>query len=114
MTKIRTYKKFTLVYNLEETDGKYLISIIKDGGGSEERSSYTVWGDERELKALLCRMWGCSVTPMSLKYILQDEGFLPQEVEESKLIHIPATIAKRKPISEVASDEMVKVLTGKA
>ena len=114
MTKIRTYKKFTLIYNLEQNDGKFLISIIKDSGESEESSSYTVWGDERELKALLCRMWGCSVTPMSLKYILQDEGFLPQEVDESKLIHIPATITKRKPINEVASNEMVKVLTGKA
>lgn len=113
MTKIRTFKKFTLFYNIEINDKGYTISITKESAEGREHSAFNVWGEERELKALLCRMWSCSVTPMSLRYILQDEGFLPQPVEEDKLIHISASITKRPPIRAVADKELTEALTGK-
>lgn len=89
------------------------MSITKSDEAGSENSAFIVCGDEMELKALLCRMWGCSVTPMSLRYILQDEGFLPQPIEDDSVTHIPAIITKRKPIKSVASKEIMLALTGK-
>ncbi len=114
MKKIRTFKKFTLVYSLEKTAQGFYVTISKDDRNGSEVSSYTVNGDEKELKALLCRMWGCSVTPMSLRYILQDEGFLPLPMEEDTIKRIPAVITKRQPIKNVADKELATILTGKA
>lgn len=113
MIKIRTFKKFTLTYSLERFEEGYVVSIMKDSPEGREISTYTVWGDEIELKALLCRMWGCSVTPISLRYILQDEGFLPQLVEEENIKHVPAVITKRQPITNIANEKLVLALTGK-
>ncbi|MBE6677954.1 MAG: hypothetical protein E7597_04080 [Ruminococcaceae bacterium] len=113
MTKIRTFKKFTLIYNMEKNADGYTVSIMKESVDGTETSAYTVWGDETELKALLCRMWGCSVTPMSLRYILQDEGFLPQIIEDDSIKRIPAAIVKRQPVKEIKNKELVLALTGK-
>lgn len=114
MIKIRTYKRFTLTYELTAENNAYLISITRSESDGTERSSFYVHGDERELKALLCRMWGCSVTPLSLKYILQDEGFLPIAIEtRERPIVIQPTIKKRLPLSEVADSDLVTALTGK-
>ncbi len=113
MTKVRTFKKFTLIYNMEKKTNGYTVTITKESSDGTETSAYTVWGDEIELKALLCRMWGCSVTPMSLRYILQDEGFLPQTIEEERIKRIPATITKRQPVKDIPNEELVLALTGK-
>jgi len=76
MTKFRTYKKYSLVYNLENNGAAYVISIEKSNANGVERSAYTVHGSEAELKSLLCRLWRCGVTPLSLVYILEDEGYI--------------------------------------
>lgn len=78
MKKFRTYKKYSLVYSLDKEEGVYRISIEKSTETGIEQSCYYVNGVEKELKALLCRLWSCGVTPMSLVYILEDEGYIPQ------------------------------------
>lgn len=79
MKKFRTYKKYSLVYSLDGNNGAYNISIEKTSQTGVESCSYTVNGAERDLKALVCRLWSCGVTPMSLVYILEDEGYIPAE-----------------------------------
>ena len=83
MKKFRTYKKYSLVYSLEKNDIGYNVSIQKCGENGTEISSYIVNGIEKELKALLCRLWSCGVTPMSLVYILEDEGYIPHDAVEN-------------------------------
>lgn len=80
MKKIRTYKNYTLIYELEKEEGEYVISVEKFCASGGEKSTYVVSGTECDLKSLVCRMWRCGVTPMSLVYILEDEGYLPKEV----------------------------------
>lgn len=95
MKKFRTYKKYTVIYQLEKEDMAYRISIEKDGVNGYESSSYVVNGKEKDLKALLCRLWACGVTPMSLVYILEDEGYIPCGAEEESEIK-SNKIVKRK------------------
>lgn len=85
MTKFRTYKKYSLVYNLANNGGTYVISIEKSNANGVEKCSYTVHGNESELKALLCRLWRCGVTPLSLQYILEDEGYITKECSDDNI-----------------------------
>ncbi len=83
MKKFRTYKNYTVVYDLERDGFGFIISIEKSGTAGIEKSSYFVHGKECEIKSLVCRLWRSGVTPMSLVYILEDEGYLPKPVSES-------------------------------
>ncbi len=96
MKKIRTYKKYTVVYELEKEGAAFRIAIEKNGLNGFENSSYVVNGEEKELKALLCRLWACGVTPMSLVYILEDEGYIPSSVDNDEVLIKTDKIVKRK------------------
>lgn len=98
MFKIRTFKQFTMFYELRKDNDGFIISIVKDSLSGTESSTFAVSGNENELAALLCRMWGCNAMPTSLRYILEDEGFLPKEVEETwELKEFKPRITKRPP-----------------
>lgn len=97
MKKFRTYKNYTLIYDLEREKGGFVISVEKSGLSGAEKSTYVVHGEECELKSLVCRLWRCGVTPMSLVYILEDEGYLPKEVESPKVKSIPLVHIARRP-----------------
>lgn len=104
MKKFRTYKNYTLVYDLEREQNGFVFSIEKNSASGIEKSSYMVFGAESELKGLLCRLWRCGVTPMSLVYILEDEGYLPKPVENEKsemkpMVHIVRRKRKDMPIN---------------
>ncbi len=104
MKKFRTYKNYTLVYDLEREQNGFVFSIEKNSASGVEKSSYMVFGAESELKGLLCRLWRCGVTPMSLVYILEDEGYLPKPVENEKsemkpMVHIVRRKRKDMPIN---------------
>ncbi len=93
MTRIRTYKNYTLLYDAHREDGGYLFSIEKSGNSGIEKSTYFVHGSEHEFNDLLFRLWRSGVTPMSLVYILEDEGYIPREVDNETgeikpLVHI--------------------------
>jgi len=123
MKKFRTYKKYSLVYGLEGRNGVYNISIEKSNSSGVESCSYTVNGTERELKALVCRLWSCGVTPMSLVYILEDEGYIPSEalpVKElnpksiSPIVHRRCSCAGKalKTVLENNSDDKIVATLG--
>lgn len=104
MKKIRTYKNYTLLYDLQKDEGGYILSIEKSGSSGTEKSAYFVSGPECELKELLCRLWRCGVTPMSLVYILEDEGYLPklvepEETEKKPPVHIARRTRKDRIVS---------------
>lgn len=96
MKKFRTYKKHSLVYSLEREGLSFRLTIEKNGAEGVENSSYLVNGQEKELKALLCRLWSCGVTPMSLVYILEDEGYIPQSVENDDELVVKAPCLSRR------------------
>lgn len=77
MKKFRTYKHHVLIYDLQRDGNGYVISIEKSCCEGTEKSSYLVFASECELVQLTLRMWRSGVTPMSLVYILEDEGYLP-------------------------------------
>ncbi len=110
MIKIRTYRNFTLTYRLEPDGNGFAISITKDSSEGCEDSTYKVSGDERELKALVCRMWSCSVTPMSLRYILQDEGYLPQAIAENLVLNKVPRRFYGKTMLETTDKKLVSVV----
>ncbi len=96
MKKFRTYKKHSLVYSLERENGTFRLSIEKSSREGNECSSYLVNGEEKDLKALLCRLWSCGVTPMSLVYILEDEGYIPQETDSEDGTSVKKTLIVRR------------------
>lgn len=112
MKKFRTYKKYSLVYSLERKENAFNISIEKNSTSGVESSSYLVNGIEKDLKALLCRLWSCGVTPMSLVYILEDEGYIPQtvlsadEVETKKPVHI---VRRKRPYTGKALHSVFEI-----
>jgi len=96
MKKFRTYKKHSLVYTLEKEGLSFRLTIEKSSSDGVENSSYLVNGQEKELKALLCRLWSCGVTPMSLVYILEDEGYIPQSADNEQELSIKTPCLSRR------------------
>lgn len=77
MKKFRTYKHYVLIYDLQRDGNGHVLSIEKSCSEGTEKSSYLIFADECELVQLTLRLWRSGVTPMSLVYILEDEGYLP-------------------------------------
>lgn len=83
MKKFRTYKHHVLIYDLQKEGNGYVLSIEKSCSEGTEKSSYLIFANEYELVQLTLRLWRSGVTPMSLVYILEDEGYLPIQYDDT-------------------------------
>lgn len=82
MKRIRTYKHHVLLYDLEKEGSGYILSIEKSCSDGVERSAYLLYASKCELTQLMLRLWRSGVTPMSLVYVLEDEGYLPIKYDD--------------------------------
>lgn len=85
MKKFRTYKHHVLIYDLQRDGNGFVLSIEKSCSEGTEKSSYLIFASECEMVQLTLRLWRSGVTPMSLVYILEDEGYLPIRYDEETI-----------------------------
>jgi len=60
---------------MEKKGDSFVVSIIKNGRDGEEKSAFTISATENAAAALFKKLKRCGVTPMSLVYIIEDDGF---------------------------------------
>lgn len=71
----RATGKYKILYMLEKCQDGYVLCVEKTTPNEKERVSFFINSSQSDCDELVRKLWACKVTPMSVEYILIDEGF---------------------------------------